>query len=217
MDIYDVCIMRDLRQFLALRSRVEASAFPWPWASTSVCLESSRPMHYPRSWKCVRYHACHAAVCRTLVSAELCPVLMVVADQSGSVAVFWAWTPQVLFLSYPELSLGTSPACPPGSLWFYASQISRSGRHVPQLHCCKDGKESTCLMPFARQNCSNSSLVKQLPLSATMVWGSPVKENVCRSLVSVTLVVANDTMLASFNLLCASTIINSMQPSIGLA
>ena len=94
----------------------------WPWAPTSVSIESSRSMHYPRSWKCVLQHACHAAVCRALVSRALCPALMVEADQSGSVVVFWAWTPQVLFLSYPEVSLCTSPAecttCPPGSLWF---------------------------------------------------------------------------------------------------
>ena len=62
----------------------------------------------------------------------------------------------------------------------------------------------------------NSSLVKQFTLSETMVCDSPVKENVCRSLVSVTRMVA-DTMWASMNLLCASTIISSMRPSNGPA
>ena len=48
-------------------------------------------------------------------------------------------------------------------------------------------------------------------LSETMMWGSPVKENVCRSLVSVTLVVANDDTM------WASTIINSVRPLNGPA
>ena len=63
------------------------------------------------------------------------------------------------------------------------------------------GEHLTCFMPFALQNCSNSSLVKQLPLSETMVIGSPSTANVCRSFVIVALVVADETTCASMYLL----------------
>ena len=63
------------------------------------------------------------------------------------------------------------------------------------------GGHLTCFMPFALENCSNSSLVKQLPLSETMVIGSHSKANVCRSFMIVALVVANETTCASMYLL----------------
>ena len=54
----------------------------------------------------------------------------------------------------------------------------------------------TCFMPFALQNCSNSSLVKQLSLSESMVIGSLSMANVYHSFVIVALVVADDTTCA---------------------
>ena len=63
------------------------------------------------------------------------------------------------------------------------------------------GEHLTCFIPFALQNCSNSSLVKQLPLSETMVIGSHSTANVCRSFVIVALVVADETTCASMYLL----------------
>ena len=61
------------------------------------------------------------------------------------------------------------------------------------------GEHLTCFMPFALQNCSNSSLVKQLPLYETMVIGSPSTANVCRRFVIVALVVADGNAFESSN------------------
>ena len=63
------------------------------------------------------------------------------------------------------------------------------------------GEHLTCFMPFALQNCSNSSLVNQLQLSESMVIRSPITANVCRSFVIVALVVADETTCASIYLL----------------
>ena len=91
-----------------------------------------RGMHYIRAQRCVWQNACHTG--RGLsraCSVAVCHVLMVVADQTVLMMVFWAETPTV---AYPGVSLGDSPAvctaCSPGSPSFGVGHISPFGRRV---------------------------------------------------------------------------------------
>ena len=127
---------------------------------------------------------------------------MDVVDPSEYRAVFSTQILLVSAQSYSAVSLDiVSRSCTddlPGYLSSYSIRPSPFAQLFQPIHCWMDDMLN---MPFALHNCSNSSLVKQLQLSETMVIGSPSTANVCRSFVIVALVVADETTCASMYLL----------------
>ena len=132
---------------------------------------------------------------------------MDVVDPGEYGAVFSTQIMLVSAQSYSAESLDiVSRSCTddlPGYLSSSSIRPSPFAQLAQPIHCWNGwyGEHLTCFIPFALQNCSNSSLVKQLPLSETMVIGSPSTANVCRSFVIVALVVADETTCASMYLL----------------
>ena len=106
----------------------------------------------------------------------------------------------MLAISYPTVSIGTSTSlcapCHRYSHWSSACQISQFGRRVPQLHC---GRSVRIAQTSHWSHCLNQCY------GGAMYW-------IILS-ASVKLVVTDNAMWTSLNVMCTSSIINNIMRS----